>query len=98
MHLVRFIVNDSFLHNIFVLNRDHTILSVYSHISIYLRLLLIVETCAFSAKWIHLIALTYLETQSTHLIFHKLVMEVGPWAWILPNLFRNALKEFTTNI
>ena len=98
MKLYGLLESITLLHHLLIFDTDHTIIHVNSHFILETAvLLLILKSSLTRSKWIHLIALAYLVTQSLHLILHELVVQVGSRSWILSYLFGDTLKEVTVD-
>ena len=90
----RLLEGKSLFHDLLVLDGDHTIVHVSGHLVLF-RLLLVLESWVSSAKWIHLVSLAHLEAQSSHLVFHQLVVQVGTRTRVLSDLLWYTLEELT---
>ena len=69
MQLNRLLECGSFVHHVFILDRYHSIVHIRSEVRLF-GLLLVVEPWVSSAKWVHLVALVYLEAECAQLILH----------------------------
>ena len=65
------------LHDLLVLHRDHAVVHVNCHVVLgWATLFLVFKASLAGTKWIHLVPLADLVTESLHLVLHQLVMEV----------------------
>jgi hypothetical protein len=59
------------LHDLSILDRDHTIVHIHCHVILLPSVLfLVLEASLAGPKWIHLVTLTHLVTERLHLILH----------------------------
>ena len=86
----------SLFHDFSVLDWNHSIVHICWQF-IFLDLFLVLKARVSRSKGIHLVTLAYLEAQSTHFVFHELVMEVRSWTWVVTNLLWNAFKKLSWN-
>ena len=85
MQLYRLLKCVSLVHNVFVFDRNHSVVHVRRQLVLF-NLLLVSETRIASAKRIHLVALAKLEAQCVHFVLHQLVVQVRAGTWILSDL------------
>ena len=86
MQLNRLLEGQSLFHNVSVLDRYHAVVDVGGVLHL-LRRLLVFESRVARPEWVHLVALAHLETQSAHLVLQQLIVQVGAWTRVLPDLF-----------
>ena len=89
-----FLESGTFLHDLFVFNRDHAIVHVGCHVWIFL-LLLVIKARIGRSEWILLISLTYLEAKSSHFVLHELVVKVAARTRVLSDLLWNTIEKLT---
>ena len=85
MHVYSLLDCLALVNNVLVFDADHAI--VVCLLTLLHFLLLITEPWLTRAEWIHLVPLTDLEGERSHLILKKLVGQVASRAWELLSVF-----------